>query len=132
MKQIFIVHDQQEDPLPRQRALECSGYRVRSFTSGRDALDALPIDRPDAVVMDILLEGPNGFEICRSMRALYPAEELPIILCSSIYRKRAFKQEAWDAGAQGYLLRPIDIDDLVKHLHTAWTHKAQSKTTGSV
>lgn len=129
MKQIFFVHDRQEDPLPRKYALERSGYKVRSFTSGREALDALTADRPDAVVMDILLDGPNGYEICRSMRALCSAEEVPVILCSALYRKRIFKQEAWDAGAQGFLLRPLDPDDLVRHLNSLFSARLLPKVS---
>jgi len=127
MKLIFFIHDCQDDPEPRRQVLESSGYSVRSFSSGSEALEALSVDQPDAVVMDILLDGPNGFEVCRSIRARHPAGELPVILCSAVYRKRVFKEEAWDAGAQGYLLKPVDPDDLVQHVNSACSRKPAPK-----
>ena len=119
MKHIFFVHDSQEDPSTRRHHLESSGFRVSAFSNGEEAVQQMLIDCPDGVIMDILLEGKDGFEICREIRKLYPKSDLPVILCTAIYRQRIYREEAWDAGAQGYLLRPFSPAEMVQHLNTA-------------
>ncbi|MFH0946178.1 MAG: response regulator [Planctomycetota bacterium] len=119
MRHIFFVHDGQEDPSTRRHYLESSGFRVSTFSSGEDAIKEMAIDRPDGVIMDILLEGRNGFEICREIRKLHSRDELPVILCSAVYRQPVYREEAADAGAQGYLLRPFALGEMVRHLKAA-------------
>ncbi len=112
MKQLIFVHDQQESPARRAQYLEQSGYEVHLSGSCSDCLEKLRANKPDLLLMDILIEGDNGFEFCRTVRRLFTAEELPIILMSKIYRTRAFREEAKAAGAQAYFLRPVKLEDL--------------------
>jgi len=114
MQEIFFVHDQQESPVTRQHFLEMSGYKVTAFTNGDDCLSMLERRKPAVVLMDVLLEGANGFEVCRTIRNRFPADELPIILGTAVYYTRIYRDEAIAAGAQSYVLRPVDPEDLVK------------------
>jgi len=123
MKQIIFVHDQQESPAPRAQFLEQAGYEVHLHASCTDCYEVLRHNKPDVLLLDILLEGENGFEFCRSVRKLYSADELPIILMSKIYRTRAFREEAKTAGAQAYFLRPVRLEDLV--------HEVEEHCTGN-
>ncbi len=116
MKQLVFVHDQQESPAPRAQFLEQAGYEVHLYASCNDCIDKIRHDKPDVLLLDILIEGENGFEFCRSVRRIYSASELPIILMSKIYRTRAFREEAKMAGAQAYFLRPVKLEDLVREV----------------
>lgn len=115
-QEIFLVHDQQESPAPRQDFLEMAGFRVTAMRSGAECLELLATRTPDLVLMDVLLEGANGFEVCRRIRERCTADELPIVLGSMIYRSRVYRDEAFAAGAQLYLLRPVKLDDLVAQI----------------
>ncbi|MCP3917483.1 MAG: response regulator [bacterium] len=117
MREIFLVHDELETHWIRQHFLESSGYRVVALKSGQDCLDAMNDHKPDLILMDILIDGRNGFEICRQIRREFLAEELPIILCSEIYRSRLFQDEAINAGAQRYVLKPCRLDELAHTVH---------------
>ena len=114
MQEIFLVHDQQESPGLRKHFLEMSGYKVTLLSSGADCMSLLEERRPALVLLDVLIEGPNGFEICRAIRARFPADEVPVVLGTAVYHSRLYRDEALAAGAQAYVLRPIDPDDLVK------------------
>lgn len=116
MKQIAFVHDQQESPAPRTQFLEQYGYEVNLYTSCADAIDAIRENKPDLLLLDILLEGENGFEFTRSVRRFYSSAELPVILMSKIYRSRAFREEAKSAGAQAYFLRPVKLEELAREV----------------
>jgi DNA-binding response OmpR family regulator len=113
MRRIYFAHDTQESPTPRRVALELAGYAVSCFRNGVALLDAIAAQVPDLVVLDVLLEGRNGFEICRTLRQKYSPDELPLILSSPIYRARAYKDEAQALGAQRYLLRPCEPEELL-------------------
>ena len=65
------------------------------------------------ILMDVLLEGINGFDACRKIRTLLDPEQMPIILGSHVYRSRVYREEAQAAGAQRYLRYPMDPDELV-------------------
>ena len=130
MKHILLVHDEQEDPGTRKLYLESVGYLVTLCPGAQECLRLLDNQRPDVVVMDVLIRGQNGFEVCRRIRERFTPAELPVILCSAVYRKRVFREEAWDAGAQGYLLKPVDPEDLVTHIEAVADRTAR-QTQGS-
>lgn len=113
MKTIYFAHDQQESPAPRAQMLEMAGFEVRLFSNGDELHLALGQSLPSLVILDVLLDGKTGFDICRRIRSDYDAATLPILLTSDIYRGHAFREEAHRAGAQRYLLRPIDPADLL-------------------
>jgi two-component system sensor histidine kinase ChiS len=113
MHHVYFAHDQQESPTPRRLALELSGCKVTCFTNGAALLEALARELPDVLVLDVLLEGRNGFEVCRALRSAHPAAALPVILGSPIYVSSAYAEEALKAGAQRYLARPCQPEELV-------------------
>jgi CheY-like chemotaxis protein len=121
MEEIFFVHDQQESPAVRKHFLETSGYKVTAMPSGGDCLSLLEQRKPSLVLLDVLIEGANGFELCRTIRNRFPAEELPIVLTSTVYHARIYRDEAQAAGAQAYVQRPIDPEDLVKIVNEVMT-----------
>jgi two-component system, chemotaxis family, response regulator PixH len=114
MKEIFFVHDQQDLPFHRAHFLESAGYKVSLMQSGQECLQRLELLQPNLILMDILIEGRNGFDTCRRIRRTFPAQTLPIILCSDVYRSRPFRDEAHNAGAQAFLLTPINLGELLE------------------
>ena len=100
MKTILYVHDQQIGSTAVASYLEMAGYRVEFVSTGEQCLQFLSKELPSLVLMDILIEGKNGFEVCRMIRKKVPSDQLPIILASSIYRSRLYREEALQAGAQ--------------------------------
>ena len=116
MKTIYFVHDQEESPAARQNFLEMAGFQVRLISGGRrELLVALKEERPDLIVMDVLIDGCNGFELCKEVST----QSIPILLCSRIYRGRVFRDEALNSGANDYILMPTSLDDLVKRVNVA-------------
>ena len=94
MKKILLVHDHQESPAVRKGQLEASGYEVSLAPNGADAIARVERERPTLVLMDVLIDGANGFDVCRRMRAKWKAHELPIILTSGVYRSRWLASES--------------------------------------
>lgn len=116
MSEIWFAHDQQESPVQRTGALGMAGHDVTLFRSGAELVAALAQHRPALVLLDVLLVGPHGFDVCRLIRHQHAASALPIVMMSDVYRSRVFRDEAQSAGAQAYLLRPLRTDELVAEI----------------
>lgn len=117
MKTIYYVHDQQGQPASVAHFLELSGYKVELCPSGDQCLEMLTRAVPSLILMDVLLEGRNGFDVCRAIRQHFAPEALPVVLCSAIYRSRIYREEAMHAGAQLYVLKPVKFDELTHMIH---------------
>ncbi len=116
MKEIFLVHDDSEGRTSRTDFLEIAGYQVTSMQRAEHCLTLLESRKPAIVLVDVLIHGMTGFELCSRIRESFGAEELPIILCSGLYRARAFQDEALTSGAQRYLMMPTLLDELLGHV----------------
>ncbi len=119
MRTIYFGHDQQEPPDERKNYLESSGYIVELFRNSSDLINAFRDGRPDLVLLDVLIEGKNGFEAALELNSLYPERSFPIVICSHIYRSRAFREEALRCGASDYLLLPLSFDELLRRVGQA-------------
>ncbi len=122
MKTIFFVHDQQESPVPRQQGLEMGGFAVVLLKSSQELMNALREQTPALVLIDVLIEGKNGFEAALELSQAHPERTFPLILCSAIYRTRQFREEARRCGAQDFILLPVDRDELLRRVSQAITH----------
>jgi DNA-binding response OmpR family regulator len=106
MKTVFLVHDEQESPTIRQNWLEAAGFTVKLMTSGNQLHSALEKESPGLVVLDVLLEGKNGFEVCQDVHLKHRQRAFPLVLCTHIYRARQFRDEALRFGER--LSAPAD------------------------
>lgn len=119
IKTVFLVHDEQESPAIRQSYLETACFRVRLLTSGNQLHAALAKETPALVLLDILLEGKNGFEVCQDVHLKYRNRTFPILLCTHIYRARQFRDEAMKMGATDHLLLPMGFEDFLGRISDA-------------
>jgi len=119
IRTIYFAHDFQESPEPRKHLLELSGYVVRLLTSHQELMAALAERPPSLVLLDTLLEGKNGFAAAEEITQRYPERTYPILLCTTIYRSRPFREEALRCGAQDYFLLPVGADELLRRVNQA-------------
>ncbi len=92
-------------------------YVVDSAESGEDALELIPKFMPDVVLLDIMMLGIDGYEVCRRIRADTLYDNIKIILISG----RAMddeRQKGFEVGADDYVTKPFNVDDVeAKILH---------------
>lgn len=119
IRTIYFAHDFQESPEPRKHLLELSGYVVRLLGSHRELMDALEERAPSLLLIDTLLEGKNGFATAEEVTERYPERTFPILLCTTVYRSRPFREEALRCGAQDYFLLPVSPDELLRRVNQA-------------
>jgi two-component system, OmpR family, response regulator MprA len=106
---ILIIEDEDRIRQFLQRGLTFEGYRVDVAADGNAGLELARENPPDLVLLDIMLPGIDGIEVCRRLRAV---SEVPILMLTA---KEAIEDRVagLDAGADDYLVKPFAFDELV-------------------
>ena len=114
-RHILIVDDDQQLLEIQQRILERHGYRVTVAETAESALENLTIQIPDAVLLDINLNGASGLELIRCLREDPRTRNLPVILVSGSSASQTTRR-ALASGANDYVPKPIDYEVLLARL----------------
>ncbi len=118
---LLVVDD---DPSVREAlelVLDLNGFGVSTATDGAEAIRTLAVDRPDAVVLDVLMPGLDGLEVCRRMRAI--GDRTPVLMLTA--RAEVSERVAGlEAGADDYLVKPFDLDELAARIRALLRRRA--------
>jgi len=108
---ILVVDDQRANVEMAAELLRVRGYRVDTAVSGEEALERVRTSPPDLLVMDIVMPGLDGYEVCRRLRAQPDTALLPIVLVTSLdpYAERL---KGIEAGADDFLSKPVNWPEL--------------------
>jgi CheY-like chemotaxis protein len=110
---VLIIDDSLSACLFMASALEKTGFQVITAPNGQEGLTKVFRERPNCLILDVILPGINGFELCRRLRAMDPQHHIPIILISS---KNTPLDQRWGLrqGADRYLSKPFTEEALVQ------------------
>ncbi len=95
------------------RALELEGYPVVAVPDGASALEAIAADRPDVLILDVMMPGIDGLTVCRVLRA--QGDQTPILMLTA-RTETSDRVAGLDAGADDYLPKPFDLDELLARI----------------
>ncbi|WP_181781211.1 response regulator transcription factor [Pseudonocardia pini] len=110
---ILVVDDDRAVRESLRRSLAFNGYQVELASDGFGALEAVDAQRPDAMILDVMMPRLDGLEVCRRMRAA--GDELPILVLTA--RDAVSDRVAGlDAGADDYLPKPFALEELLARL----------------
>jgi DNA-binding NarL/FixJ family response regulator len=96
-------------------ALEAAGYSVLVARSGEAALDSLELVIPDAVLLDAMMPGLDGFETCRRIKELPERAHVPVIFMTAL-SETAHIVAGFDAGGVDYVVKPVKIEEVLARL----------------
>ncbi len=129
-KQILIVDDEMVMRSLITIAMQRSGYTVINADNSFQALDYLNSTTPDLIILDIMMPGMNGIDLCRRIRALPDTTTTPIIVFSALGDEDTI-HHALDAGADGYLHKLNLFGELVSLVnHTLANESVHLSQTG--
>ena len=115
---LLIVDDNEVLLRANVRLLEKAGYNVSFTTSGRTALQMIREIKPDLVLLDVVLNDGNGFEICRIIKSDPELASTFVILLSGVRKESESKVNGLEAGADGYIVRPVSNDELIARVRS--------------
>ncbi|MGE5474698.1 MAG: response regulator [Ignavibacteriales bacterium] len=109
---IYVVEDEQHIQQLIKYNLETTGFKVSVFNDGESALENYELDKPDMFILDIMLPGIDGLEICKKLRTNPKTKNVPIIMLTA-------KGEEFDRvlglelGADDYITKPFSVRELI-------------------
>jgi two-component system response regulator MprA len=120
---ILVIEDEERIRQFLQRGLTFEGYRVDTAADGLMGLELARENPPDLVLLDVMLPGIDGIEVCRRLRAV---SEVPILMLTA---KETIEDRVigLDAGADDYLVKPFAFDELMARLRALLRRAAPSQ-----
>jgi adenylate cyclase len=113
---ILVVDDTPANVRLLEAVLGPRGYEMLSAGSGPEALEAVTRDRPDLVLLDIVMPGMDGYEVCRQLRATPASAVLPVVMITASGNEE--KLRALEAGADDFIAKPFDQAELLARVRS--------------
>jgi len=126
-KRILLIEDNPQDQSIVTSALEYEGYEVLVATTGEDGLSILEREQPNLIILDLILPGIDGLEVCRQIRAHY---DLPVIMLTA-------KDDELDmvvgleVGADDYITKPFSVREFVARVRALLRRAVTSERTAA-
>ena len=120
-ERILVVEDDRRIRDMVRRGLIFEGYEVHSAENGEEALRNARETLPDAVILDLMLPGIDGLEVCRRLRAV---SNVPILMLTA-RDAVADRVTGLDAGADDYMVKPFAFDELLARLRALFRRNRQ-------
>jgi Serine/threonine protein kinase len=110
---IFLVEDNEDNRDMLSRRLQRKGYLVSTAVSGEEAMEKIPAEMPDLILMDISLPSRDGFDVSRELKSLEKTKAIPIIALTA-HAMPEDKEKALTSGCEDYDTKPVDFERLLK------------------
>ena len=116
---ILIIDNEREFSFFVKATLELRGnYDIRTIPDGYNGLILAAKERPDIIMLDILMPSMNGFQILGKLKAMRETRDIPVIISSAIFDQESI-DEAKRLGAAAYLVKPYAIKELIDAIEGA-------------
>ena len=114
---ILVVEDEEPIQILLSYNFEAEGYRVRATARGEDVSHLVKEERPDLIVLDWMLPGISGIEVCRLLRTRPETRDIPIIMLTA-RGEEAERVRGLATGADDYLVKPFSVPELLARVRT--------------
>ncbi len=118
MSKIVVVDDSYAELQLIESYLKSANHTVVSFPNTEKLEDKIAVEKPDLIVMDVVMPGRNGFQACRDLKNDDRFKGIPIVLCTS---KGQESDKFWgqQQGANGHVVKPFKSEDLLQAVKRA-------------
>lgn len=112
---ILLVDDSKTELHVLSELLTKKGYQVRTAENGEEALKRLQEEKPDLILMDVVMPGQNGFQLTRAITRDPAFASVPVIICTS---KNQETDRVWGMrqGAKDYVVKPVNPEELLSKI----------------
>jgi two-component system KDP operon response regulator KdpE len=118
---VLVVDDEPQIVRGLKVILRNAGYEVDEAATKKEALDAVSVRPPDAIVLDLVLPDGNGVDVCADIRRW---SQVPIVVLSAVGDERE-KVRALDAGADDYVTKPFGTEELLARMRAVLRRRAE-------
>jgi two-component system OmpR family response regulator len=128
-ERLLLVDDEDNLRSMLEAALRHSGFDVRAVATGRDALEAVATDRPDVVVLDVMLPDLDGFVVCKRLRT--DGIHTPVLFLTA-RDTTSDKVRGLMLGGDDYLVKPFSLEELVARIEALLRRAGLVRTDGAL
>ena len=121
---VLVIDDDEQITALLKRALAYAGFSVDLANSGKDGLQRALAQPPDVVIVDVLMPGLNGLEVCQRLRA---GDDVPILMLTA-KDEVSDRVRGLECGADDYLIKPFALEELVARLRALLRRRAPANT----
>src|SRR6266702_329135 len=119
----LVVDDEEQNRTLLKDPLEARGFDVTEARNGAEALQAIAERLPDVILLDLMMPGMDGFEVCRRLKKNSRTAHIPVLLITALSERRE-RLMGIEAGANDFLHKPVDMQDLLLRVANAAHSKA--------
>ncbi len=114
---IFIADDELDFVSTLRSRLEFEGFVVTTAADGKEALQRITDEKPDLILLDIMMPNLNGYQVCRELKGNDDTSSIPILMLTA---KSQESDKFWgrEAGADDYVTKPFDMEELLEKIGT--------------
>ncbi len=112
---IYVVDDEETNRQLLKRQLQNAGFQVMTFAGGASVLERLAEGCPDLIILDLMMPGMNGFEVCERIRQKHDSLRLPVVMLTARHQSLDIIQ-ALNLGANDYLTKPYHEKELIARI----------------
>jgi len=124
-RNILIIEDDRSAARLAQYALQQVGYDVTIAYDGFEGLNKAVAERPDLIILDIMLPGLDGYEVCHRLRERTETAEMPILMISAKARDED-RDIGLKVGADDYLAKPVEPSTMLEKIERLLSRKANA------
>lgn len=110
-KKILIADDEEDVKVVVQLFLESKGYDIVTAYDGLDAMDRAREEKPDLIILDVMMPIIDGFEVCKKLKEDPDLKDIPVVMLSASSHAES-KQRGIEVGAVEYIVKPFDPEKL--------------------
>jgi DNA-binding response OmpR family regulator len=121
---VLVVEDDPDVCAVLRRILEHEGYRVDCAADGVTAVQRVREERPDAIVLDVMLPGMNGLQVCQELKFHRETNLIPILMLTALSDGETRRKGLW-VGANAYLTKPFDAAEMLRTLRRVLEHRRE-------
>ena len=115
---ILVVDDEEKHRRLLRDMLEANGYRVEVAKDGKAALERVKEAPPDVILLDVIMPGVDGFEVCRQLKKTQETALIPVLLVTSL-SEREDRIAGIKAGANDFLTKPVNLREVMLRVKNA-------------
>ncbi|MFC1762518.1 PleD family two-component system response regulator [Planctomycetota bacterium] len=117
-KRILLIDDEPDALMILGTSLEVRGYTVMTADNGMDGLTQASQERPDAIILDVMMPEMSGGEVAAKLREIPQTKDIPIIFLTGLISKEEEDANSQCVGNNLTLAKPFDVEELVKMIES--------------
>ena len=115
---VMVVDDEEQNRSLLRDPLEARGYAVTEVENGIKALELIAQQPPDVILLDLMMPGMDGFEVCRQLKKNPQTAHIPVLLITALSERKE-RMMGIAAGANDFLTKPVDVNDVTLRVGNA-------------